>query len=120
MDEISFYSGDDRCAAWHFAATRLCRHSGGRVTSTPTAQGWYDYQIGYDAEDHSSYTVVREDRLDDLASISYPLFVLAPLGVGFAAVASESPKRAPVAPTPVVLTDEDLERLPYGGPHKGM
>ena len=21
MDEISFYSGDDRCAAWHFAAT---------------------------------------------------------------------------------------------------
>ena len=55
-----------------------------------------------------------------LASISYPLFVLGPLGVGFAAVASESPKRAPVAPTPVVLTDEDLERLPYGGPHKGM
>ena len=21
MDEISFYSGDDRCAAWHFAAS---------------------------------------------------------------------------------------------------
>ena len=21
MDEISFYSGNDRCAAWHFAAT---------------------------------------------------------------------------------------------------
>jgi hypothetical protein len=43
-----------------------------------------------------------------------------PLGVGFVAVASERPKRAPVATTPVVLTDEDLERLPYGGPHKGM
>ena len=99
MDGVRFYSGDDRCAAWHFATTRLCRHSGGRVTSTPTARGWYDYQIGYDAEDHSSYTVVREDRLDDLPR-SAPLFVLGPLGVGFAAVASESPKRAPVAQRP--------------------
>ena len=30
------------------------------------------------------------------------------------------PQAGAVAPTPVVLTDEDLERLPYGGPHKGM
>ncbi len=47
-------------------------------------------------------------------------FFLGPLGVGFVAVTSERPKRAPVAATPVVLTDQDLERLPYGGPHKGM
>ena len=56
-----------------------------------------------------------------LASISYPLFVLGPLGVGFAAVASEKPHAgAPVAATPVLLTDEDLERMPSGGRHKGM
>jgi hypothetical protein len=31
-----------------------------------------------------------------------------------------APYGPPGAATPVVLTDEDLERLPYGGPHKAM
>ena len=30
------------------------------------------------------------------------------------------PYGPPVTANPVVLTDEDFERLPYGGPHKGM
>jgi hypothetical protein len=55
-----------------------------------------------------------------LASISYPLFVLGPLGVGFAGRRVGKPHAGAVAATPVVLTDEDLERLPSGGPHKGM
>jgi hypothetical protein len=31
-----------------------------------------------------------------------------------------APYGPPGAAMPVALTDEDLERLPYGGPHKAM
>ena len=58
MDEISFYSGDDRCAAWHFAAAgeafagangRPCVVMAPGFASTRDTGGLVDYAQGFAA-----------------------------------------------------------------------